>query len=607
MTTSTQSEGQQFFPGINRSGQVRMTLAVLDTDTLVNYRKTANEESIQKYCSSLKMNGNGEQLQAIVGYIDEKTGKIVVYIGFTRVESMRRNALANLVKEYNNTFGYKPEDEGYVHNSETIVKVDSKKIKIFEGGFETEKQRQRIRNHSEEWRTRYDAALANYPVDINLRPVASEDEAKLSNVASNMLVTEVGLMDQAEAIAELSKVFSGNKIAAELGITGGQVSHYKKVYASPGMLKDLFDDARANHIITEEDRQLCHSLIEEYVRRLNLPKDNPSVIKFSHAREFANAVFNKKHPMNVKSVILLMKSLCCVGTDNKFRPEESTMDYGRFTARINDIKKAGDITEAQSKAEAASAPSDPGTEASEAAKAAVKAAMESGVASSANAGAVDPVTVDDLAKEQQAAHGTSEIVPPKEGEYASSVTDETPDTPADITDIADTEISDVDGLEFAEADLADVDEDPSDEDLAAVEDLTAPGDDDDFSDVLAGNEDLMSSGAKSTKTVSTTGSSELKAKDPIRIAQDARLAYEASKADGVHPTEVIANLQTAAHLYECVGLMGPYEQLQQAFIEYSIEYQEYLDNVFSQLKSALSADDYKTLVESAPPMPVVEL
>lgn len=314
-------------------GMVTISLLEVDDTMFKNYRKRANEEHIVQLYREIKQHG---QLTPCGGSYNEDGSKIGIWSGFCRLEALHRKALEKLVKEYNEANGKNSTDDGF--------------IKLGNDGFASRKEREKIRQAGGEWQQKYDEALGAQMINFSVKPVENQTDAALKGISANTQ-DKPPLLDLIEKIEELcqEKEITAKKVATALGMSEGFLSSHRKIFASIPYLRELFKEGADLSALgfvkkeeTEAERQTLITATNEYERRLGLTKDSPQAISFSHAREFANAVENKKEPMHLKGVARILKFLVQID-DNGKPTNRATPDWDIFRAKLSDARKTGKV------------------------------------------------------------------------------------------------------------------------------------------------------------------------------------------------------------------------------------------------------------------------
>lgn len=328
-------------------GQFTVSLLQVNNKRYPNYRKTLREEHARELMISIKADG---QLQSCGGSWNADASMIDLWGGFSRYEVMQRIALEKLVKEYNESIKQQAGDPNY--------------IPLGGAGFGSQAIREKIREVSPEWKAKYDAALASYKIKFDVEPVEDDNDAAMKAVATNIYDKPplADLCAQVEALCSREGVTAG-KVAKSLGTSDGMISHYRKINRLPSLMAKMFEEADyakelgiADPVKKEAEKAILLMAVGEFVRRLSLEQNDPCSISFSHARELANSVENKKEPMTVAGVARILKILVRVNTVGKLSGN-ATPEWDDFRTQLNDARKVGKLdAEAAAAAAAPAAP-----------------------------------------------------------------------------------------------------------------------------------------------------------------------------------------------------------------------------------------------------------
>lgn len=334
-------------------GQFTVSLLQVNNKRYPNYRKTLREDHARELFISIKADG---QLQGCGGSWNADASMIDLWGGFSRFEVMQRIALEKLVKEYNETMKLQSTDEGF--------------IPLGGAGFGSQAIREKIREASPEWKAKYDAALASYKIKFDVEPVEDDNDAAMKGVGMNVYDKPPlsDLCAQVEALCSKEGITAG-KVAKSLGTSDGMISHYRKINRLPSVMVKMFEDADyakelgiADPVKQAAEKAVLLMAVGEFVKRLSLEQTDPCSISFSHARELANSVENKKEPMTVAGVARILKILVRVNSVGNLSGN-ATPEWTDFRTQLNDARKVGKLdAEAATAATAAAAvpPAAPG-------------------------------------------------------------------------------------------------------------------------------------------------------------------------------------------------------------------------------------------------------
>ncbi len=330
----------QSMSDIPLEGNVTVSLAQVDITRYKNYRTEAKELHIMELMGLLKEHG---QLNSCVGAW-QSNGTIALVAGFCRFEAMERIALESLLREYNKANGKDgPNDEGF--------------ISLGGLGFDSRKNRIKVREAGGDWTKKYDAALAGYNINFSTVIVENDADAALKNIASNAY-EKPPLLDLCRQIEKLLQQpdITAKKVAKALKLNETTVSLHRKINACPEALRKLFAGDVSDLAKKPEEQQVVRdsllTAVAEFERRLALEQDNPQSISYSHAREFAGSVMHKDQPMTLAGVAKALKDLVMMHDNGKLS-EAATPDYTVFMAKLKEAKRIGKVVDAAVTAAAA--------------------------------------------------------------------------------------------------------------------------------------------------------------------------------------------------------------------------------------------------------------
>jgi transcriptional regulator with XRE-family HTH domain len=545
---------QQTIPA---EGQVTVSLLDVDDKRFPNYRKRADETHLNQLFKEIKEHG---QLTPLGGTWNADGKTIGIWSGFCRLEVRRRIALEKVVKEYNEFNKKQAGDEGY--------------IALGGLGFDSHKEREKIREAGGEWKEKYENALRAQQVEFKTTPVENDADAALKGISANTM-DKPPLLDLCERIESLCQAegITAKKVAKALGMSEPQLSHHRKISATPGYLRELFKgDLASLGFAKKEDaemeRQVLVTAVDEFEKRLGSRKEDPTAISFSHAREFANAVQNAKEPMPLAGVAKVLKFLTRMSDSGK-PTGDATPDWDVFRAKLSDAKRIGKTDEVKD--------------------AAVPAAAAAPAAGAAPA-ATTPVAVgvNTLSKEQQAefdkaAAAASTPAPVSTGNTAATApvttTPTVGATPAlsaeDQAKVAEIEAANAGG-DITEESLDDL-MGPSTEDLLAEDGTAAP--------IVPGSE-KDESGKMRTKSTDAVVSDKYKMKAPERIEGLASRMLDNCADPRATMVDIAGYIQSAIWLYECVGMTAAIEACNELYVKYSEGANRYVASLEAAVKEA---------------------
>jgi hypothetical protein len=537
-------------------GSVRITLDRVVTDEYPNYRKRASEDDIQELRQSLKSDG---QLQNCVGTWITREGLgavIAVVAGFSRIEAFRRLALQKVVDEYNKTFGKNSGDDGF--------------IACGGQGFDSHKERELIKQAGPEWEEKYINALKNVEVRFETKKVKDKIHAAFLNMAENEKRSDATLGDKCGKIADLvNQGVKQSEIAKGLGITEPTVSHFVKINALPDHLIKVFnnlDAVKKGLNMNEGDAKAAQTraigACTELIRRLELRKNDPEAISFSHAREFSGEVLHKKDPLPLTAVYRILIDLTQV--DDFGKPtKRSTVDWSVFKTKLADAKSAAKkLEDAPPPAPAANATVETlakdqaaATPAATATPAAPAAEVSSGKETVTRATDADTKAAIQAENAKLEAAGDAAGVEVPEGE-------EIEDLPPDDSALEELE---------AETDLA-----ASDPEAGPAKTATPPA----KGDAPAKPED----GSTREKMKDAQPDSKYKPRTPDKLEAQAISYLKDCKED--HMVSQCSNMLAAVALLDAAGMAKESSQANEVYVNFSVPAEDYVTALEEALQKA---------------------
>lgn len=304
---------------IEREGVYTVKLSQIDNTVYTNQRTERDPSKMLELFKSLK---GGPQLNTVTCEWKEDGQRLNLVAGFGRIEAFERIALEKLVKEWNASHELQSTDENFLR-------------------LDMPEHRHRILNAGGEWEQKYIEAMDSQMVNVTTIIVGEEKgEAELTNLAENVIREDLSLMDLCRSVHDL--VDAGVKqtlIARKLGKQEAQVSQYKKLAEFPTYLRTRFRDELPSLYKDEsklvEIADIAEKALAEYERRLKLPKDATASVSFSHARDFVNAVNNKKNPLPIGHTLTVLRYLVRMDESGTLNPMSPVMDYAVFKDQLN--------------------------------------------------------------------------------------------------------------------------------------------------------------------------------------------------------------------------------------------------------------------------------
>lgn len=310
---------------LNREGVYTVKLSQIDNTVYVNQRTDRDPNKMMELFKSLK---SGPQLNTVTCEWKADGQRLNLVAGFGRVEAFHRIALEKLVKEWNAEHQLASTDDNFLR-------------------LDLPEHRERILAAGGDWATKYQEALDSQPVNVTTIIVGEEKgEAELTNLAENVIREDLSLMDLCRAVQEL--VDNGVKqslIAKKLSKQESQVSQYKKLAEFPTYLRTRFRDELPTLYKDEnklvEVAEMAEKALQEYERRLKMPKDATASISFSHARDFVGVVNKKNQQLPIGHTLNLLRILVRMDEAGILNPMSPALDYAVFKDQINaTVKKA---------------------------------------------------------------------------------------------------------------------------------------------------------------------------------------------------------------------------------------------------------------------------
>lgn len=309
---------------LDREGVYTVKLSQIDNTVYTNQRTERDPAKMLELFKSLK---SGPQLNTVTCEWKEDGQRLNLVAGFGRIEAFQRIALEKLVKEWNAQHELSSTDDNFIR-------------------LDVPESRQKILAAGGEWEQKYNDALDSQMVNVTTIIVGEEKgDAELTNLAENVIREDMSLMDLCRSVNELvNNGVKQSNIARKLGKQESQVSQYKKLAEFPTYLRTRFRDELPNLYKDEkkllEVADMAEKAVVEYERRLKMPKEATAVISFSHARDFAGAVNNKKMPLPIGHTLTLLRQLIRMDESGTLNPMSQVMDYSVFKDQISATVKS---------------------------------------------------------------------------------------------------------------------------------------------------------------------------------------------------------------------------------------------------------------------------
>lgn len=543
----------------------RAHLAAYSRSVIDNYRKTPTEEHIRNLSQSLGKNKQGQQLQpVVVGWFEEEKLHSLVD-GWCRDEAFERNALHALIKEWNTSKGLEPGNKDYVP-----YVLSDEDVKEGVSPFTLRAKRERIKEAGGEWAEKYQAALEDMPVNIQVKVYKNKLDALADSAAANEGREDVCAYDTALRIVELLEGgMTGAAVAKRLAISGGKVTQYKTLFEFPEKIeKYLRESVGTEGGISEEDAKWLNMCLNEFRRRVRLARSSNAAIKMSFVRAFDTAVFGKNGYSQASTAYKLLRLLLNIGDDDTLKTKQPCMPFGQWTKALSDAKAKEKAAVVTDETEAEADDDDTETEVVTASDIADEQAKEQAEIRADNAAAVE----------------SGEAAP--QGEIEATA----PPASAEVT----TDAEDV--TTAGDLDVGDGVTDSAEEVLAGTSDEPADLEFDTSIDVVAqtGDEEKIDTGE------STRKAEEVDAQKSTALPQTTVIGMANGLLDDL---EDMGPEQQAAHVFAC-GMMlytqgqeAKYNKLQAAFDNFIDEMAEWHEAMV-----ALVPDG-----EEVPELPVIEV
>lgn len=307
-----------------------------------NPRKKITQEGIAEKQRSLGDNRNRQQIQEVAATIHEGENghkSILLYSGYTREEAMERNALKDLITQWNEENNLSSSDPEYIDPTQ----------KNF--GFEGRQVREQILNHSIEWAERYKEALRQYPIRINVG-IFNEKETFVRSSTENLVRTDVSLSSRIHSIMQMTNAFKMKRkdIIAETGISQATISQLLSIGGIKGAMHEFYNiHFGAVDEANEKGKEIWDKLskaIEEFERRLELPTKDECSIKMAsglHFNSFIKKAIKGKFKWSV--VWKVFKTLTCLDENDNVNESTPSMSSPSFKHLIGVQEVVGNRVE----------------------------------------------------------------------------------------------------------------------------------------------------------------------------------------------------------------------------------------------------------------------
>jgi len=305
-------------------GSHTVSLFDLHTDIYKNPRDKATFDEIEKLRLSMENKG---QLIRVSCSVAEKGGEAVlgVYGGFTRTEALKRTALRPVITEWNEAHGYSEGSPGYI--SPLSAKM----------GYEAAAIRQQIRDAGGEWKEKFDTALKNAPIRIDVMPSVDDKETFMRAFIENFCRSDMSVWNTCQSMEVMRREcgYSGKDLADAVGVSQANISQFNTIFSLPEQFRAMVAERTEPEKLTESDIALTETLIDAFVQGVSVPAKEPGSIQFSCARYIATAIRNRgKNYLKIKDACSLLCLLTKLNRDGKHDPTVSDVDQTVFKKKV---------------------------------------------------------------------------------------------------------------------------------------------------------------------------------------------------------------------------------------------------------------------------------
>ena len=257
----------------------------LDPTAFKNPRGEMLEKNVILMQHSLKHHG---QISSIAVSKIEGSAKLGVNAGWTRTEATIRNVHDPLIRKWNEEHGIKTASEpGWM----MVSNPDHRKI---------------VREaYPEDYLKHRDRDENKLYVIVDPK-VKTAGQAFMKGFIENTARTDMSLVAEINAIETMigEYGYKQGEVARATKISDTQVSLMRKIGRLPAFLRTLLITPEAGEVIPEAEltklKEDVTVLMDEFERRLALPKDDEEMLSYSHCREFAGKVMAKDKKADAK-------------------------------------------------------------------------------------------------------------------------------------------------------------------------------------------------------------------------------------------------------------------------------------------------------------------
>jgi len=291
----------------------------LDPKHFANPRKQMLESAVQEMQQSLRIHGQGQEIQ--VARIPN-SALLAVVAGYTRTEAQTRNVFTPLILKWNKDKGLKVGEENFL-----LVNNPAHRAIVKDA-------------YPEEYAAQRNDEKNKLRVVIDPK-VTTAGQARIKAGVENFHRTDMPLQDQFDLINDLIDVdgFKANEVSKQLKKSEATISQMRKSAKIAPKLRSILVTPDEGETMSESDltsiKENAKVMVDEFERRLSLPRDNAEAISFSHVREFApNVVVEGKLPMLRKHYDELLCNLIGMNSKHKLESGKSPEVYALWLARM---------------------------------------------------------------------------------------------------------------------------------------------------------------------------------------------------------------------------------------------------------------------------------
>lgn len=563
----------------------KISLFFIDNTVFPNYRRLSNNEDIENLMESIK---DGMKQNLVGGRLAD--GRIGLACGFQRKEARERLAVKHVVDEYNKHFGYEPKDEKFVFLSGQTKELNPRGVKNWRAStLEMQKNRRKIMEAGPEWKEKYETALREAFVNIQVKVYASATEAAKDNLIENEIRSQPSLADKtAKIITLLEGGLKPGEVAELTGDSASTISHYKRIDRLIPYLQERRKEAATLTGLSGEPLEIflkkMDAGIAELDRRWKLSDDDPQFIQFQKLRFLSETIEPAKEDKKLPLHLIVDAVAIMTRLKNGEPTEEPTFDMGTLKQRFKDMIAAEEMKAAEAKkaAEAAAAPA-AGTASAAGAAAAAPAStgptLNLDASNAQDAALLQSLSTQTGEKIATATPAPGGVAAPTDADRAASVAQANADLQGSD---ADAELM-TGGLEI-----------PSEEDVAA-----------ETGEVQTSPEDGVMR-AKTSEAVVKSRYTPM-APEKVELYADAliRDLNDPEQAEVTTPYDAIGYMAGAKHSYHCLGLSDKSDSVNEVLIQYVESFGGYMAKL-EELLAKQSADVQMGIKSLKPSLPKIE-